>query len=72
MNTYRGSPSAGSVKRGLKANVLPGTTDKTGWATLKAMPDSAINFTNDSPRTSPDDWADAIAHRGLPLPVQSA
>jgi len=32
------------------------------------MKDSSIAFTEDAPRTSPEDWADAIAHRGLPLP----
>lgn len=34
------------------------------------MPDEAIRFTKDAPRTSPDDWADAVAHRGLPLPAR--
>ena len=43
---------------------------KTDWAKLKAMPDKAIRFTKDAPRTSPEDWANAVAHRGLPLPVR--
>ena len=34
------------------------------------MKDSDITFTKDAPRTSPDDWADAIFHRGLPLPAR--
>ena len=72
MNAKHRSPSARNFKSGVKANALPGATDKTGWATLKAMPDSAIKFTKDSPRTSPDDWVDAIVHRGLPLPAKSA
>jgi len=41
---------------------------KTDWAKLKAMPDRDIAFTKDAPRTSPSDWADAIAHKGLPVP----
>jgi uncharacterized protein (DUF4415 family) len=43
---------------------------KTDWAKLKAMPDAAIRFTKDGPRTAPEDWANAIAQRGLPLPVR--
>jgi len=43
---------------------------KTDWARLKATPDSEIRFTKDAPRTSPEDWAEGIAHRGLPLPVR--
>jgi len=34
------------------------------------MPDRDIRFTEDAPRTSPADWADAVAHRGLPLPAR--
>lgn len=41
---------------------------KTDWAKLKAMPDRDIAFTRDAPRTSPSDWADAVAHKGLPVP----
>jgi len=41
---------------------------KTDWAKLKGMKDADITFTEDAPRTAPDDWADAIAHRGLPMP----
>ncbi|MGE0679919.1 MAG: BrnA antitoxin family protein [Candidatus Binatia bacterium] len=58
MNTKRGSRATRNTK------------GKTDWAKLKAMPDSAIRFTKDAPRTSPEDWAEAIAHRGLPLPVR--
>jgi|SRR5581483_3874239 len=58
MNTKRDSRAARSAK------------GKTDWAKLKAMPDSAIRFTEDAPRTSPEDWAGAVAHRGLPLPAR--
>jgi uncharacterized protein (DUF4415 family) len=58
MNTKRGARATRSAK------------GKTDWAKLKAMPDSAIRFTKDAPRTSPEDWAEAVAHRGLPLPVR--
>ena len=44
------------------------TKGRTNWARLRAMPDSAIRFTKDAPRTSPADWAQAVAHRGLPVP----
>ena len=43
---------------------------KTNWAKLKATPDSAIRFTKDAPRSSPEDWAEAVAHRGLPVPMR--
>lgn len=58
MNTKPGNPGTKNAK------------GKTDWAALKAMPDSKIKFTQDAPQTSPDDWADAVAHRGLPLPVK--
>ena len=45
---------------------------KTNWAKLAAMPDRDIKFTKDAPRTSPTDWASAVAHRGLPLPSRKA
>ena len=58
MNTKRGARATRNAK------------GKTDWAKLKGMPDAAIQFTKDAPRTSPEDWADAVAHRGLPLPVR--
>jgi len=58
MNTKRGSHVTRSGK------------GKTDWAKLKAAPDSAIRFTKDAPRTVPKDWAEAVAHRGLPVPVR--
>ncbi len=41
---------------------------KTDWARVRAMKDADIQFTADAPRTSAEDWADAVAHHGLPLP----
>lgn len=42
-------------------NKAPGKTD---WEKLRRMADEDIRFTADAPRTSPEDWADAVAHRG--------
>ena len=56
------------MKPNLGSRVTKSVKDQTGWAKVKAMKDSDITFTKDAPRTSPDDWADAIFHRGLPLP----
>jgi len=41
---------------------------KTDWARLRAMSDADVTFTKDAPATTPQDWAKAVAHRGLPLP----
>ncbi|MGH8474816.1 MAG: BrnA antitoxin family protein [Methylococcales bacterium] len=41
---------------------------KTDWQRLRIMSDSDVRFTPDAPATAPEDWADAIAHRGLPVP----
>lgn len=49
-----------------------GGKGKTNWAKVAAMPDRDIKFTKDAPRTSPTDWANAVAHRGLPLPSRKA
>ena len=59
----------------MKSNTGRGGTGKTAkgktdWTKLAAMPDRDIRFTEDAPRTSPADWADAVAHRGLPLPAR--
>jgi uncharacterized protein (DUF4415 family) len=45
-------------------------TDKTNWARLRAMKDADIACTEDAPATTPQDWASALAHRGLPLPAR--
>lgn len=49
-----------------------GVKGKTDWAKLAAMPNRDIKFTRYAPRTSPTDWANAVAHRGLPLPSRKA
>lgn len=49
-----------------------GVKGKAKWAKLAAMSDRAIKFTKDAPRTSPEDWANAVVHRGLPLPSRKA
>lgn len=41
---------------------------KTDREALEVMPDAAISFTADAAQTTAEDWADAVAHRGLPLP----
>jgi len=46
------------------------SADKTDWAQLRTMSDADVTFTEDAPQTAPQDWTDAIAHRGLPLPVR--
>jgi len=46
------------------------STDKTDWARLRSMSDAEVRFTVDAPLTTPEDWADALAHRGLPLPAR--
>jgi len=51
-----------------RASSGSGAKGKTNWAKLAAMPDRKIKFTKDAPRTFPGDWANAVAHRGLPLP----
>jgi hypothetical protein len=45
-------------------------TDKTDWARVRAMRDADIALTADAPGTTAQDWADAMAHRGLPLPAR--
>jgi uncharacterized protein (DUF4415 family) len=49
-------------------NVRKKRRGKTDWAKLRATKDADIRFTDDAPKTSPEEWADAVAHRGLPLP----
>lgn len=44
--------------------------DKTNWKRVRAMKDADVHFGQDAPRTIPKDWADAVAHRGLPLPAR--
>lgn len=58
MNTKRGSHDMRSGK------------GKTDWVKLKKASESEIRFTRDAPRTFEKDWAEAVAHRGLPVPVR--
>jgi len=58
MKSKRGSSATASAK------------GKTDWARVRAMKDADIQFTADAPRTSAQDWTDAVAHRGLPLPTR--
>ena len=55
-----------------RVTIGSGVKGKTDWAKLAAKPDRDIKFTQDAPRTSPTDWANAVAHRGLPLPSKKA
>ena len=55
-------------KRGSSA--ITSAKGKTDWARVHTMKDADIPFTADASRTSVEDWADAVAHRGLPLPAR--
>jgi len=57
MNKERGRSA---TEKGAKSN--------TDWQKLRALPDPEVIFTEDAPSTSPEDWANAIAHKGLPVP----
>ena len=57
MKSKRGTGATPSAPKG-----------KTDWTRLKSMPDADVRFTKDAPRTLPQDWARAVAHRGLPVP----
>jgi uncharacterized protein (DUF4415 family) len=52
------------------SRVTRNTKNKTNWAKLRRLPDKAVRYTRNAPRTTPEDWAGAIAHRGLPLPTR--
>jgi len=45
-------------------------TKGTDWTHLRTMSDQDVTFSADAPATTPEDWATAVAHRGLPLPVR--
>ena len=49
MKSKRGSSATASAK------------GKTDWARVRTMKDADIQFTADAPRTSAEDWADAVA-----------
>lgn len=56
-----------STKHGISATA---SANKTDWKRVRAMKDANVTFTEDAPATVPEDWADAVAHRGLPLPAR--
>ena len=60
MNAKNGRSAMASVKRK--------TLGKTDWKRVRATKDAEIAYTQDAPKTKPEDWAQAAAHRGLPLP----
>jgi uncharacterized protein (DUF4415 family) len=41
------------------------SSNATDWDRLKIMPDSDLVYTEDAPATAPEDWEEAIAHRGI-------
>ncbi len=43
---------------------------KSDWKRVDEMKDKNIQFDADSPRTTPEDWADALVHTGVKLPVK--
>lgn len=55
MKKKLGSPASGSEAQG------------TDWEKLRQMKDEEIRFTAEAPQTSVEDWAEAVAHRGLPV-----
>jgi hypothetical protein len=52
MKSKRGSSATASAK------------GKTEWARVRAMKDANIPFTADAPRTSAEDWVDAVSRAG--------
>ena len=51
-----------------RSDTEKGVKGNTDWQRLRALPDSDVIFTEAAPATSPEDWANAIAHKGLPVP----
>ena len=42
--------------------------DETDWTRVDAMTDEDIQYDEDNPPTTPEEWADAVVHVGLPVP----
>jgi uncharacterized protein (DUF4415 family) len=42
---------------------------QTDWQRVDALSDDDIVFDEDNPATQPEDWTDAVVHRGLPVPL---
>ncbi len=51
-----------------KKSTFKPPVNQTDWARVDAMKDEDIHYDDDSPRTRPKDWAEAVVHQGLPLP----
>ncbi len=50
-------------------NIAGAEAGGTNWEKLRGMRDDEIRFTADAPQTSAEEWASAVAHRGLPVPA---
>jgi hypothetical protein len=55
-----------------RIDVLEQKLRSLGIDPAQVQADADVTFTEDAPQTSPSDWADAVTHRGLPLPTKSA
>ena len=51
-----------------KKSISKQPISKTDWERVDNMGDEDIQFDEDSPRTTPEDWAKAIVHTGIQLP----
>jgi uncharacterized protein (DUF4415 family) len=58
-----------NAKHGRSATKSAKQKGKTDWKRVRKMKDADITYTDDAPRTKPDDWAKAVAHRGLSMPA---
>jgi uncharacterized protein (DUF4415 family) len=53
-----------------KRSISKPPVNQTDWKRVDAMKDEDIQFDEDSPRTRPKDWATAVVHKGLPVPLK--
>jgi uncharacterized protein (DUF4415 family) len=53
-----------------KRPIFGSRANQTDWQRVDALSDEDIVFDEDSPATNPEDWADAVVHRGLPVPLR--
>jgi uncharacterized protein (DUF4415 family) len=51
-----------------KKSISKPLDNETDWARVDAMTDEDIVCDEDSPCTTPEDWADSVVHTGLPMP----
>jgi uncharacterized protein (DUF4415 family) len=59
-----------NAKHGRSATASTERKGKTNWKRVRMQKDADIAYTDDAPRTKPEDWAKAVAHRGLPVPMR--